>query len=58
MRSNLAELRTFIELAKNIGVDLLNFRTLYREDHLEQKEIAHYGWNFSYDAEYLTYEEN
>jgi hypothetical protein len=57
MRSNLGELPSFLDLMKDVGVDRVVLRTLYLEDHLDQRRTSHYGYAFDYDAECLALEE-
>lgn len=57
MRSNLDEIEAFLELMHDIGVDRVVFRSLYLEDHLDERRTRHYGYDFDYDAECLGAEE-
>lgn len=57
MRSNLHEVEALTHLVKSAGADRLCFRTLYLEDRLEQRQLAHHGHDFDYDRECLAADE-
>ena len=57
MRSNLKDIRDFMVKMKDVGVDQINFRTLFREDRLLNRVVDHYGFKFDYDIEFLLEKE-
>ena len=54
MRSNVAELSAFLELARDIGADGVKVRGLRCDAHISQRKAIRNGFEFDYDAEILA----
>jgi MoaA/NifB/PqqE/SkfB family radical SAM enzyme len=54
MRSNREEIKDFLRLMKDVGVDRVAFRNLYRDEPMSGQTTKHYGFKFDYDKECLS----
>lgn len=57
MQSNKNEIKDYLNLMKDIGVDMVNFRALWREDNLTIKQQTRSDYFFNYEKENLSYQE-
>lgn len=57
MQSNRTEIRDFVKLMSELGVDSVKFRTLYKYECIENVKVDHHGQVFDYDKEFLESDE-